>query len=272
MNEKILMKNPNIFLFKILLFFKIIHYCLLEICKDRDSPFLINEICASSCEQNSNCTIDNPIINTQYLNNIIYINEKNLSYLNLVVSENNNLYYMLSTWPESNDRFFYLLNNEGYGLLNKTNPFYNISINDSKTLGRFESDIFIFKLLSDTDNQEFLISISKSVQYIEIYDFFSNKIYFSQTMSVFDLSYDIFTFVGTNLKLKKNKNTYIIGLLACEYSFNGTEIPYFYLKKVNFTSLDIVNNKPLFDTQKVKCSKAKIILYVFIKIKNINIQ
>ena len=140
-------KKLNPFIFKILLFVKLIHFCLLEICNNRDNPFLLNNKCVQSCEEeeiNGNlCIIENEIIKTQYLNNIIYIKEENIAFLNIEVSENNNLYYILSNYPASNTRIFYMINNEGYGLFNKDNPYYKIEIDDPDTRGRFES-IFFF--------------------------------------------------------------------------------------------------------------------------------
>ena len=254
-------KKYNIFIFKIFIFFIILQYCFFETCNNRDNPYLLNkEECVQSCEGdkiNSDlCILDNEIIKTQYLNNIIYVKE-GFKYLNLEVSENNNLYYFLSEYPNTNARIFYILNNEGYGLLNKNDPIYNNNINDTSKKGKYESDIFTFKLLSDTDNREYLISISKGSQFIEIYDFYLNKIYFQKAMDFFSLP-NIFNIVGTHIKLKNKKNNYIIGLLASNSTNIMNQIHYFYLKKGNFTTLDFSNNQ-LFDSQKVRTTQAKII-------------
>ena len=255
------MEKKTTFLLEIILFLKLIDYCLFGEC-DRNSPFLFNDVCVQSCEkENINsklCIIDNKIIKSQYLNNIIYFKEDNLMYFNIEVSENNNLYYEVSSYPATNSRYFYILNHEGYGLLNRENPLYYIEINDPSTLGRYESNIFSFHLLSSTDDREYLISISKGDQLMEIYDFYLNKFYFKQTKEVFPEILYIFTIVGTHLKLKNNKNTYIIGLLGAEYS-NSFPTYYFFLIKVNFTSLDITNNNLSLNTQKAKCSQATII-------------
>ena len=258
-------KNTNKLLLKNFLLLIIIHYCSLEKCTEKNNPFLLDNECVQTCQEeeiNSNlCIIENEIIKTQYLNNIIYINGVKCIYFNLVVSKNNNLYYLLSSYPKSKNRFLYLLNNEGYGLINKENPFFNATLNETWTVGRYESDIFIIKLLSDSDNNEYLLSLSKSNQYIEIYDFVSNNVYFQRAEIVLGNNIsNIFTVVGTNLKLKKTNNTYIIGLLAYTSNTNNIlNVPYFYLEKVNFTSLDIANNKLLYDSIRIESSKAKII-------------
>ena len=136
-------ENLDIFLAKIFIFLQLLYYCLLEKCNNREKPFFLNNECVESCEEEdikSNlCILDNEIIKTQYLNNIIYINELNIVYMEIDVSENNNLYYILSTYPKSNTRAFYILNNEGYGFFNKDNPNLKIEVNDPRNLGRYES-------------------------------------------------------------------------------------------------------------------------------------
>ena len=87
--------------------------------------------------------------------------------------------------------------------------------------------------MNSNDDKEYLISISKAGQYVEIYDIDNNNIYYDTVETVFSLI-NVFTIVGVHLKLKsaetQNKNIYLIGLLACEYP-NGIENGYFYLKK-----------------------------------------
>ena len=215
-----LKKKPNIFI--IYLFLNIIRYCLFETCNNRDNPYLFNgKECVKSCEEEkikSNiCILDNEIIKTQYLNNIIHFKEEHAEYFNFEISEENNLYYYLSEYPKSNVRILYMLNNEGYGLLNRNDPIYNNNINDPSTSGRYESDIFTFHLLSDTNNKEYLLSLGKSNSLMEVYDFHENNTYFIKTCDFFLLS-NIFSIVGTHIKLKNKKNNYIIGLLAHEYT------------------------------------------------------
>ena len=254
-------KKANIFLFKIFLLLELLHYCLFEKCSNRENPFFLNNECVESCKEDdikSNiCILDNEIIKTQYLNNIIYINELNIVYLEIDISDNNNLYYILSTYPESNTRVFYIINNEGYGIFNKDNPISKIEINDPLNLGRFESIFFAFQILSDSDNKEYLINIPKNNQLVEIYDFYRNNIYSKSVENFLDVM-NIFSYVGVHLKLKKDKNTYIIGLSAREYQFDN-QFNYLFIKKGHFTSLDIENNNPIFNTQKASTTECKIV-------------
>ena len=259
--KEIQLKKTNIFLFKIFLFLELLNQCLFEKCSNREKPFFLNNECVESCEEedieSDLCTLDNEIIKTQYLNNIIYINELNIVYIEIDVSENNNLYYILSTYPQSNTRVFYIINNEGYGLFEKDNPISKIEVNDPRNLGRYESVFFAFQLLSDSDNKEYLINIPKSNQLTEVYDLYSNNIYSKNAENFLDVV-NIFSYVGVHLKLKKNKNTYIIGLSASEFQ-NSNQYHYFFIKKGYFTSLDIENNSPIFETQKAETTDAKIV-------------
>ena len=240
----------------------IISDCIAERCTDRNNPYLVNDnYCSNVCESGNSCQIDNEIIKTQFINNLIYLDEVGFVYSSIVISEKNNLYLLSSQYPETNQRILYLLNHEGYGLLRNDDPFENMTIDDPDEVGRFESEIFTFKLENSNDDKEYLISIPKSIQNIEIYEFDNRRIFFDLLENVLGPFYYSFTIVGVHLKLKsaeiENKNVYLIGILAYDDEEGST--PYFYLKKVRFTSLDIKNNRPNCYTQKTQCSLSKII-------------
>ena len=94
MKEKIFIiinskKKSNLFLFELLLFLELLNYSLCEKCKDRNILFLLNETCVQLCEEEEKniCKLENEIIKTQYLNNIIYIiKEEKLLYFNILLS------------------------------------------------------------------------------------------------------------------------------------------------------------------------------------------
>ena len=164
-----------------------------------------------------------------------------------------------------NTRYLYILNNEGYGFFkgedNKPTPFKTIEIEDSTSKGRFESNAFTIKLYSQTDDKEYLLSISKGNQYAEIYDLYENHIYFKCIEDAFGELHDVFSYVIANLKFttNDNKNTYLLGLLATEYPGVDIRDRYFYLKKVQFTSLNIKTNNPTIETTKVLSSYSRMI-------------
>ena len=227
----------------------------------RDNPFLKNDQCISSCTReeinNNTCIINNDIVKTQWLNNVVFIKGSNFFYLNIYTSENNNLYSLVSCYPYTNERVMYNLNHEGYGLFNKSNPFINLFLNDSAEKGRYESEIFTLQF-PENNNKEYLISISKAPQYAELYDLYKNNIYYDNVSTVFGSVNGVYSKVAPHFQLYPNKNIYLYGLLGSE-RINRTKTYYFYLKKINFTSIDIKNYPPVSETQRIQCSKLNII-------------
>ena len=240
----------SLFIFKYILIFNLITLCSFMEC-DRDIPFLKEDTCISYCKteeiNKGICIINNDIIKTQWLNNIIIIGGKDYIYVNVESSEANNLYYLASSFPASNERLFYILNNEGYGLFDKNNPFITLTVKDTEKKGRYESDLLPIKLFSSDENKEYLISLPLGIQNAELYDFYNKNIYVNKMEKTFGQT-NINTLIGTHLKLKlfakQNQNIYLIGILAHKYPTSAGE-PNMFLKKVNFYSLDIsIHMKP----------------------------
>ena len=144
-------KNKSNFFGLLLIFISLFKCYYLDNKCNKDEPLLKEKNCVSSCEtseiNNGTCTINNDIIKTQWLGHIINIKkEGNYVYVNIVTSENNNLFLLSSTYPESNNRLVYLLNSQGYGFPNIDNPISLIEIVDTGRRGKFESELFSFKL------------------------------------------------------------------------------------------------------------------------------
>ena len=260
-----------IFFYKLILIFEnvniLISYC------PRDTPFLKNGKCFINCEKDeidSNiCILDNEIIKTQNLTNIIQVGPPNYHYINLITTENGDLIYSASSYPNNNYRIFFGLTKEGKGYFNKYNKrteFNTITLNDGNNLGRFEFEIFPVKLFdSSIDNNEYIMTISKSHQYLELYDLKHAEVYYKGLIDTFDV-YNIFQEVGTIFKLKnKSNNIYIIGFLGseyfcliencqwdtCKYNLTNYNIEYFYLIQLQFSYLNINNYPPIISKKKV---------------------
>ena len=262
--------KPFIFFYKLILIFEnvniLISYC------SRDTPFLKNGECFINCEKyeidSKICILDNEIIKTQNLTNIIQVGPPNYHYINLITTENGDLIYSASCFPNNNNRIFFGLTKEGRGYFykdNKRTEFNTITLNDEKNIGRFEFEIFPFKLFnSSTDNNEYLMTVSKSNQYLEIYDLKQTKSYFISLIDAFGI-YNIFQEVGTIFKLKnKSNNVYIMGFLGSEYfcTINNCQwdcsfdiinytIEFFYLIQLQFSYLNIKSYPPIISKIKV---------------------
>ena len=98
----------------------ILKYCKLYY-DDKNLPFLSGGVCISSCSledlRNETCIIDNEIIKTQWINNIIYISENGFNYINIVTTQNNDLIILNSSYPNSNTRILYGITKEGIDIL-----------------------------------------------------------------------------------------------------------------------------------------------------------
>ena len=229
---------------RIIIFFKIIYYTNMLECNDTKIPLEKNGICADNCTTNEitagTCKIKNEVIKVQWLNNIIYFAPAGYRYINIAVTESNNLYAITSDISPNNKRYLYILNREGNGFFGKeiTTPFKIISdVGDLEIKGRYESTSFIFKFYNPQKSyHEFLMSISKEDQNVEIFDFYNSKILAKKLISYFGPLDNIFSYVTAHVKLSNSEklNVYLIGLLATENQYLYNNIDYFYLKKVKF--------------------------------------
>ena len=262
----IIKRNIPFLLFTITFLQIIKSYNMLNCDNNRSLPLEKNGICVEICtkdEINSGtCTIQNEIIKTQWLNNILYIGPSGYRYINIAVSENNNLYAVASGYPASNDRYIYYLDEEGNGFFSNENiktPYKITTVKDSSKKGRYESSLFTFKLYSENDNRDYLISIAKADQNVEIFDFYNENSYANQIEKAFGELHDVFSYVVAHVKLASNNtNTYLIGLLSSLYP-NGVTERNLLLKKVKFHSLDIGSTIPENTEVYVKSSYAKVV-------------
>ena len=266
-NIKRYSKYSSLILIFIILLLIIDSYNMLECNKTFPFEKSGESECIKTCTQNeisSNiCIVKNKIIKNQWINNILYIGPAGFRYINIAVSESNNLYSITSSETISNERYIYILNREGNGFFSingiKT-PYLISNIRDSEK-GRFESTVFIIKLYSITNYKDYLLSISKGDQNVELYDYYDGRICGMPTESIFGLN-NIFSYSMAYFKLSSNDktNTYIIGFLANEYSDEGNK-NFFYLNKVKFNSTDIKTYKPDIFNKKVQSSYFNIIKF-----------
>ena len=189
---------PILYYIKIIFIINIINYCN-SLCP-KDSPFSKNGNCVINCTKeeikSEKCLLDNEIIKIQWINNIIQVGPPNYHYISITITKNDDLIYMVSCFPSiniecNNIRYFFGLTKHGKGYFtNNDNPQYNkIELNDPNNTGRYESEIFPIKLEdSNLDDNEYLMSIAKSNQSIELYDLKESKVYFKNLITTFNLT------------------------------------------------------------------------------------
>ena len=252
--QKNIKKNTNyffqfnfllIFLFVFIMSEQIYSKCL------KNTPILLKngscvlKYCTETEYINKVCIIDNEIIKTQWLNNIIKIGDKNFRYINIANYSNGDLIVETTAIPGSSKRMFYGIKNNGRGFFknkidNKMTSYYSIEAKDqtgNNNNQRLESEVFIATINGGKNNgKEYLVSIGKGEGYTELYDFENDLIYQSPTTDF--LGQKMENLRGTVINYKLNNINFVI----LGYIFSS--INYFYVKKFKFTSLDFIANKP----------------------------
>ena len=161
------------FLYIFQIIFPIVYGC------EIDKPFLKDTSCIKYCSETElkekKCKIDNDLINTQYLNNIIWIGDNNFRYVNIVSYLNKDMIIETTAKPGSSKRMFFGIKKNGRGLFYKNGNYtYYYSFEASKQTGnngnmRYEADIFTVIINGgDNNGKEYLVSIGNNNQYIEL--------------------------------------------------------------------------------------------------------
>ena len=233
------------FSLKFIVFFYLIKFC--ELSCDINAPFLKNEICTSSCSiqeiKNEDFKIDNEIYKTQWINNIIYISSSISTYVNIKTTQYEDLIILVSSFERPNKRLIYGLTQEGRGYFttdNEENKIFELSISSSIEMKRYESEIFIAKLSTNTQ-KEYLISFGHTLSTIEIYDLDKKNVIISYYKDTFYNVASIYQLRGAYSAL--NTNEYIIGIHAKEFNING-DVSRYKLCFLKFSIILDINRSP----------------------------
>ena len=217
---------------------------------DKKKPILKNgecimDYCSEDDFKNNICSINNTIVKTQWLNNIIWIGDKFFRYVNLETYSNGDLVVETSSSEANPKRMFYGIKNNGRAFFEKnkeTTNYYSIEVNSQQGNagnGRYNSEICVVTINGgDDDGKEYLVSIGKSPGYIELYDFTNNKIY--QKSSVSFLGNENDSIRGSTFIFISNGIYYSV---FCYFSQN---IGYYYLNKYEFSSININKSVPTY--------------------------
>ena len=178
MNDKV--KKHKIIYFIIFIFFLLfISINSLDKC-NLNTPIMKNnncvlDYCTDEQYEDSTCIIENEIVKTQWLTNIIWVGEQYFRYIGFAEFSTNDLIFEATSYPGSSKRMFYGLQGDGSYLFNlngvKT-PYFSKDVEgqtDNDDNKRYEAELFVAKKI-DT-GKEYLISIPRYSQYMELYDF-----------------------------------------------------------------------------------------------------
>ena len=223
MKNKLLFINVNvIFFIHIISFLKLIKVSE-EIC-NRDNPILKSNKCdLTYCleeEYNSGvCQINNEIIKTQWLTNIIKVGNIKFRYTNFASYSNGDMIFLTSANPKQNQRIFYGFQKNGrpflFDNINENEYLFSIEINQSCTDGKYESESLVIKssINGENNQNEYLLSLSKKDSFVEIYDF-EKEIVYQKNLKIFTDNIQVESFRHTLMPLisnDKNNSNYIFG-------------------------------------------------------------
>ena len=229
------------YLFSIILviFFYIIKTEIKECPKEQ--PILISGQCKLEyCTKNqfdlNQCIVNNTIVKTQWINNLIIFGDNSYRYLSYVSFSNDDIVIESACYPSKQKRMFYGLKNDGRPyFINKTNnketPFYSkiMAGEDNKMT---ETTSAVIKMLDNDNNEkEYFLSLSKYSGYAELFDFENDESY-AKTIADFTLLTNIKSMRHSFFPLN-SENKYFFGFVSYHYGENRT-----YLQKHSFTQLN----------------------------------
>ena len=198
---------------------------------DRTTPILKGGFCqAITCSEeqflNENCKIDNEIIRTQWLTNIIWIGEENSRFINFA-NYNDDMVIEVSSEPANSKRIFYGLKSDGSYFFTETED-HQLIMNVQNQEGnednsRYYAENFYVRL---TEN-EYLVSVANEDQYFEAYNFKANLIYQDKATTV--LQKPINSLIHSSINDISNQGQVIFN----SWMYNGTH-NFYNMQKINF--------------------------------------
>jgi len=208
-----------------------------------------NGICINTCQKNEfnlgSCTIENDIVRDQTLTSVVIFTDSNPHFITICTTPNGNLISSSTLWGKTL-KYFYGLKKNGRPYFYNNNEGTSFAKSDSDQ-GRSESNIFGIKLNGSNYDKEYIISFGKDDSNFELYDF-ENKdkqVYYQDGKEFFQTTSNFFE-RGCIFKLKSADDYYIIALMA------HNQVSTFYLIKLLFKSIDIVNSSPIVDVKMIE--------------------
>ena len=209
-------RNSFYFSLRLFLIFSSIELTL-NLC-DRETPILLNNgtcvsiPCLSNQSSLGECTVNNDIIKTQWLNNIIIIGNTQSTYIKFAEYSNEDLVVLVEEDnADSVNRFFYGLKQNGRPLFTDSNndetP-YKLMTAANGNNEQKERDVCV--ITTNSNKEEYIISISKGYgnSYIELFDLETGEIY-AKLITQF-IGKEIFNTIGTAINTQKDNEYYFL--------------------------------------------------------------
>ena len=164
--------------------------------------------CTKSQFDSGECRIDNSIVKTQWLNDIILLDSDRFRYGSFTINSKGDLIYESSV-EGSSKRIFYWIKKDGSFHFKNENgesipaKIINVQNGDNNMATRYESQIIT---VLDNNNKEYLLSISLWEGSVEYYNLENMDYSFFQAMEF--TKYDIHSYLG-NLYRNDNSRDYL---------------------------------------------------------------
>ena len=256
------------FLQKIILYFSLFLFLLPKykgLTCNKTRPILKDNTCDSIyCTEeeftSTTCIINNDIIKTQWLTNILEISNIYSRFIHPFLTSNNDLIIQTTSTIATGDRNYYGLTNEGRYFFTDENgeetPYYSISVtNNGEQIYKYEGAAAAIQIANDDNN--YFLSIGNNNGYAEIIDYKNNNAYMKLSSKFYIVT--IVSEVGSIFLMTKypsdsdQKKYYILSfitIMSSEY--------YFMVKIYYFTSPDISNDYKRVVFRFSKCANRRI--------------
>ena len=241
-------RNSFYFSLRLFLIFSLIDSTL-NLC-DRETPILLNNgtcvsiPCLSNQSSLGECTVNNDIIKTQWLNNIIILGNAQSNYIKFAEYSNEDLVILVEDDAGSVYRFFYGLKQNGRPLftdLNNDETPYKLVTATNGNNDHTERDVCI--ITTNSNKKEYVINIAKGNSYVELFDFETGEIY-TKLVTEF-IGKSIFSTIGTAINTKKDNEFYFLhGSLAInsDSATKNNNPTAFTLRKFYFNTKESIEN------------------------------
>ena len=220
-----------------------------------------NEYCTKEQFESKVCLINNTIIKTQWLNNIIFIGNSKFRYINFASYSNGDMIIETTSYPATATRMFYGLKKNGRPFFKdnqKETPYYiiNVTGQENKHYGKYEAASLIIKSSENGsgNGKEYYFSISKLDCYGEIFDFENNKIYNRSVAKFTSFTYTK-TFRHTIIPMipTSSKYYYLFGFIKGDKAEDYTNAEIFF-QRHSFKNITNFLKSKTYDTVNISIS------------------